>query len=144
MNAVIPQSLADLLEQIEGASDYDEKCDLLIEFAGDFKPFAEGKYVFPYDKRHQVPGCESEVYLWVEKKTSGGFNFDVAVENPQGISAKALAQILIESLSSCSAEQIALVPEEIVYRIFGEGLSMGKGQGLMGMIRLLKQLVKQA
>lgn len=140
----IPSQLNDLLVQIETTSDYDEKCDLLIEFAGEFKECERSKYSHPYDRRHQVPGCESEVYLWVIRNSDQSYTFDVIVENPQGISAKALAQILKETLGNCSAEEIASIPDEVVYRIFGEGLSMGKGQGLMGMIRLLKQLVKEA
>ena len=140
----IPSELQEILALVEGANDYEEKCDLLIEFAGTFKPCDPNKYSYPYNKDHQVPGCESEVYLWVNKRDGGTFTFDVIVENPQGISAKALAQILIEGLRNSSADEIQAVPEDIVYRIFGSSLSMGKGQGLMGMIRLLKHLVKQA
>jgi sulfur transfer protein SufE len=140
----LPSELQDILALVEGTQDYEEKCDLLIEFAGSFKPCDPNKYTYPYDKNHQVPGCESEVYLWVNKNAEGAFSFDVIVENPQGISAKALAQILIEGLRSANADAIQAIPEDTVYRIFGTSLSMGKGQGLMGMIRLLKHLVKQA
>jgi cysteine desulfuration protein SufE len=64
------------------------------------------------------------------------------VENPQGISAKALAAVLDEGLSGCSPDQVQLVSEDIVDQIFGKALSMGKGTGLRGMVRLIKGLAR--
>ena len=61
----------------------------------------------------------------------------------QGISAKAMAVILDETISGETPDVIAGVPTDLVYKVFGKELSMGKGQGLMGMIELCKILAKK-
>jgi cysteine desulfuration protein SufE len=45
--------------------------------------------------------------------------------------------ILDETLSGLPAEQIARVPGDVVFDIFGKDLSMGKGQGLLGMLEVV-------
>ena len=82
-----------------------------------------------------VPGCESEAYI-----TGDGRKFKIAVDNPQGVSAMALAVILDQSLSGEDPASIREVPEDVVYRIFGNELSMGKSMGLTGMVRMVKAL----
>jgi cysteine desulfuration protein SufE len=65
------------------------------------------------------------------------------VENPQGISAMALAEILRGSLSGAPLEEVAAVPADVVYRIFGRELSMGKSMGLMGMVNMVRAAALQ-
>jgi cysteine desulfuration protein SufE len=65
------------------------------------------------------------------------------VENPQGISAKAMAVILDETLSGAPPEQVAEVSPEIVYQVFGRELSMGKSMGLMSMVGMVSALAKR-
>jgi len=60
--------------------------------------------------------------------------FHFAVENPQGISAKAMSVILDETASGAPLEEVAAIPCDIVYQFFGKDISMGKGQGLMGLV----------
>jgi cysteine desulfuration protein SufE len=73
-----------------------------------------------------------------QEKNPEKLKLHFAVENPQGISAKSFARILDEGLSGLSAQEIASIPDDIVYQVFGRGISMGKGQGLLGMIELVK------
>ena len=40
-------------------------------------------------------------------------------------------------------EEIERVPVDVVYQIFGRNLSMGKGQGLMGIMGVTKALAKR-
>jgi cysteine desulfuration protein SufE len=70
-------------------------------------------------------------------------DFHFAVENPQGISAKALAVLLGDTLSGAPPEQVAAVPQDIVYQVFGSELSMGKSMGLMGMVSMVANLAKK-
>ena len=49
----------------------------------------------PFDPSHQVPQCESDAYVWAQKLPDGTMKYYFAVENPSGISAKALAAILV-------------------------------------------------
>ena len=97
-----------------------------------------------YPANHRVPACESDAYIWATQLADGGYKFHFAVENPQGISAKAVAVLIDETLSGCTAEEIAKVSEDMIFTVFGKNISMGKGQGLMGMITLTKRLASQS
>ena len=59
-------------------------------------------------------------------------------------SAKALAVILGESLSGAPLDQVAQVSQDVVHRIFGDELSMGKSMGLMGMVSMIRNAARQA
>ena len=142
MPAVYPPKLAGLLDDLRMIDDRELRSDLLIEYADKFKPVAPAIAARPYDERHKVPACESEAYGWVTRETTGGIHVHFAVENPQGISAKALAAVLEEGLGGCTPEQVQLVEEDIFDQIFGKALSMGKGTGLRGMVRLVKALAR--
>ena len=61
-----------------------------------------------------------------------------AVENPQGLSAKAWGAILADTASGAPLEEVAAIDPEAIYQIFGRDLSMGKGQGLIGMLELVQ------
>ncbi len=66
------------------------------------------------------------------------------MENPSGISAKALATILDRTLSGLPAEQIATVTPDLVERVFRQNISMGKGLGLMSMVLAVRALAERA
>ena len=116
--------------------------DLLIEFAESFVEVPPEVAKKPYSKSNLVPGCESEAYVWSKSHPQKGLKFYFAVENPQGISAKALAAILDQTLSGEAVDEVALVSPEIVYGFFGKGISMGKGQGLMSMVGMFREFAK--
>ena len=65
------------------------------------------------------------------------------MENPQGISAKAMGVILDECLSGEKPEDAANLSHDVVFAIFGKEISMGKGQGLMGMVDLVRMQTKR-
>ena len=87
---------------------------------------------FPEDRR--VPRCESDAFVWAIDQPDGTIRFEFAVENPQGLSAKAWAVILDETLSGRPLEEVARASPDSLFGIFGQDLSMGKGQGLLGML----------
>lgn len=123
--------------------DQELRFESLIELAERFKPVDDRIATRPFSVEHRVPGCESEAYAWAEN-TPGGLKFHFAVENPQGVSAKALAVVLDENLSGQPLAEIRAVNADLVYTLFGRGLSMGKGQGLMGMVQMVKALADRA
>ncbi len=120
------------------ALDRADRIDLLIDLAKRFARVPERIAVRPYLKDRLVPGCESEAYVFVEPRPDGTLTYHFAVENPQGISAMALAAILGDTLSGAPLEQVAAVPADIVYRIFGRELSMGKSLGLIGIVNMVR------
>jgi len=91
----------------------------------------------------RAPRCESEAYVWAVDRPDGTLDFHFAVENPQGLSAKAWATILAETLNGQPLEQVARVSGDQIFEIFGRDLSMGKGQGLISILDLLQHEVKQ-
>ncbi len=138
----LPAKLESLLALLEGL-ERPEKIQMLVDIAGRFRPVPERIAGRPYPAAHRVPGCESEAYVWAEPNPNGTLAFHFAVENPQGISAMALAAILGDSLSGVSLDEVAAVPADIVYRIFGPELSMGKSLGLMGIVSMVRAAARE-
>ncbi len=136
--------LEQFLEQFRSITDGDLKQDLLIELAEQFKEVPPTIAFRPFPPENKVPACESEAYIWLTKSDEGKLKFYFAVENPQGLSAKALAVILDQNLSETPVDEILGVKEEIVYQIFGRNLSMGKGAGLMNMVGFVRNLARLA
>ena len=131
-----------LVEEFRTISDREEHAHILIEFGDNFQQVPHSIASPPYPESARVPGCESEAYLFSEKLPNGTLKFRFAVENPQGISAMALAAIVDETLSGQPLEGIATIDEKVIYEFFGSDVSMGKGQGLMGMIQLVRATAK--
>jgi cysteine desulfuration protein SufE len=139
----VPAKLTDTLETLEMVPDRSERIQLLIDIAGRFEEVPPRLARRPFAKEHQVPACESEAYVFTEPRPDGTLDFHFAVENPQGISAKAMAVILGDSLSGTPPEQVAEVSQDIVYQVFGRELSMGKSMGLMSMVGMVAALAKK-
>jgi cysteine desulfuration protein SufE len=122
---------------MELITDRQERIQILVDTAKSFRQAPADRISKPYPEENRVPGCESEAFAWTSLER-GGLVFEFAVENPQGISAMAMAEILREGLMGEPASAAESVPDDIVYRIFGKELSMGKSMGLMGMVQLIK------
>jgi|SRR5436305_7283161 len=139
----IPDKLARTLEGLGLVSDRAERIQLLIDLADRFREVPPEIARRPFPEESRVPACESEAYVWGRPRPDGSLDFHFAVENPQGVSAKALAVVLGDTLSGAPPEQVAAVPQDLVYRIFGRELSMGKSMGLMGMVSMVANLARQ-
>ncbi len=143
MNGIaLPAPMADVLAEFEPL-DRRLRAELLIEYADQFEPVAEDVAAKPYPESARAPRCESDAYVFATDADGGTLRFHFAVENPQGLSAKAWAVILDETLSRQPLEQVAAVPQDVIFRIFGRELSMGKGQGLVGMLDVVQHLARQ-
>jgi len=132
-----PAKLQALLDNLSFFPDRAERIDALISIGQKF--VNAGPDVLVRNEATRVPGCESEVYI-ASTPLGEGQKFIFGVDNPQGISAMALAQILDETLSGESPAEVAKVSEEVVYEIFGRELSMGKSLGLTNMVKMVKAL----
>lgn len=139
----IPEKLANTLDTLDLITDRNERIQLLIDIAERFKDVPPRIAQRPFPEECRVPACESEAYVWGEPRPDGTLDFHFAVENPQGISARAMAVLLGDSLSGAPLDQVAAVPQDIVYRVFGRELSMGKSMGLMGMVSMINSLARR-
>lgn len=141
--ADMPDRLRELLELYD-MLDRHEKIQQLISVADRFREVPEEIAVRPFGDAHKVPACESEAFVWAERRADGTLKFHFAVENPQGISARALAVLLDDTLSGAPLEEVAAVTSDLIYRVFGRELSMGKSMGLMGMVTMVQTSAKRA
>jgi cysteine desulfuration protein SufE len=134
----LPDRLAELVADLEHA-DRGVRAETLIDYADRFEEVPTHVAVRPYPERNRAPRCESEAYVFASDLEDGTLKLWFSVENPQGISAKAWAAILDESLSGQPLEVVAGVPQDVIFQLFGRELSMGKGQGLIGMLELVQR-----
>lgn len=132
----LPKPLQDQLDELAFFPDRSDRIQALIALGEEFSNPSQEE--MPRTPESRVPGCESEVFVTSAPRPDGSRDFQIAVDNPQGISAMALAIILQRGLSGVSPNEVADVPDEIVYEIFGRELSMGKSLGLTGMVRMIK------
>lgn len=138
--AEMPEKLTELVDDLASITDRTERAELLIEMADRFSevrvpPTLATK---PYDERHKAPACESEAYVWAVDQADGTLTYYFDVLNPQGLSAMAMSVILGETVSGQPLEQVVGVSDDVVFKIFGKELSMGKGAGLMGILKLVR------
>jgi cysteine desulfuration protein SufE len=96
----------------------------------------------PHSEDHHVTYCESDAYVWAIDQPDGTLKYYFDVLNPQGLSAMATGVILSETLSGQPLEKIAKVQNDIIFKIFGKEVSMGKGQGLMGIVAMVTGAAK--
>jgi cysteine desulfuration protein SufE len=134
------QQLVDMFQMFDPA----DRTSLLLSYADQFKEVPSSIATRPFPKSHQIPQCESDAYAWAQKMPDGTLQLYFAVENPSGVSAKALAAILDKTLSGLPAAEIATVNTDIVEKIFRQNISMGKGMGLMSMVQAVGALAKAA
>jgi cysteine desulfuration protein SufE len=136
--------LDQLLETFDLFPDPADRTNLLLDYADKFREVPPDVATRPFPESHHVPQCESDAYVWAIKHPDGTLKLHFAVENPSGVSARALATILDRTLSGLPANDIATVDCGIVERIFRRNISMGKGMGLMAMVDAVRLLAKRA
>ncbi len=138
-----PEKLKEVLADFSFVTDRSDRAELLIDFADRFEKAPAWIATPPYPDDRRVPFCESEAYIWSTAQPDGTLKFYFAVENPQGLSAKAMAVILDETLSGAPVPQVAQVTPDIVLKLFGSDISMGKGQGLMAMVAAVQAAARR-
>jgi cysteine desulfuration protein SufE len=134
------QAVIDMFAMFDPA----DRTNMLLSYADQFKEVPTEVATRPFPKSHQIPQCESDAYAWALKGPDGTLKLYFAVENPSGVSAKALAAILDKTLSGRPAAEIAQVDSSIVEKLFRQNISMGKGMGLMSMVEAVRALAKAA
>jgi cysteine desulfuration protein SufE len=140
----LPAKLEAVLQLFETFDDPADRTNLLLSYADQFKEVPKDVATRPFGQAHLVPHCESEAYVWAMKQPDGSLKLHFAVENPSGVSARALAAILDRTLSGRPPSEIAEVTPDIVERIFRQNISMGKGMGLMSMVQAVRSLAQAA
>jgi cysteine desulfuration protein SufE len=139
-----PKKLQAVLDTFAMFPDTVDRTNMLLSYADKFREVPPEIASRPFPADHLVPHCESEAYVWALPQQDGTLRLAFAVENPSGVSAKALAAILDQSLSGLPPAEIVEVDPDIVEQIFRQNISMGKGMGLMSMVQAVRSLAKRA
>jgi cysteine desulfuration protein SufE len=137
-----PEKLQNVIDELALIEDPQDRMEFLIDYADKFKEVPEEIARRPFPAETKVPFCESEAYVFTEQD-DGSLKFYFAVDNPNGVSAKALAQIFSSTLQELKPEDILKIPTDVVYKIFGQNLSMGKNLGLTGILQMMKRDAKK-
>src|SRR6185436_13346968 len=109
-----PAKLQSVLDTFDLFPDPADRTNLLLSYADQFRDVPPAVARRPFDRSHQVPQCESDAYVWAMLRPDGTLDLHFAVENPSGVSAKALAAILQKTLSGLPPEEIAQIDPSIV------------------------------
>lgn len=141
-SAAPPRKFEELLRDFDGL-DRSGRMEFLLDWADQFTDVPPEVARRPFPERNRAPRCESEAYVFATDRPDGTLEFHFAVENPQGVSAKAWAAILEEAASGAPLEQVLAIDGDSIRRIFGPELSMGKGQGMLGMLELVHHEAKR-
>ena len=141
--AALPEKLGEIVDTLALVPDRSDRIQLLIDIAERFREVPPRIAVRPFAEENKVPACESQAYVWAERRPDGRLDFHFAVENPQGVSAKALAAILADSLPGEPLSTITAIPGDVVYSLFGRELSMGKNLGLLGMLQMCQAFARR-
>jgi cysteine desulfuration protein SufE len=139
-----PAKLQQVLETFDMFPDPADRVGMLLSYSDQFREVPPDVARRPFSKSHQVPQCESDAYVWAMQQPNGTLALHFAVENPSGVSARALAAILERTLSGLTPREIAAVDSGIVERLFRQNISMGKGMGLMAMVEAVRTLANKA
>ena len=141
----MPEALREVLEAF--AESPADRNAMLIEYSDQFRGVPERIATRPYPLTNQVPHCESDTYVFVEALDADAdprLEFHFAVENPFGVSARALSAILDQTVNGLRASVIAGIPiDDLVPTLFGRNVSMGKGQGLVSIASVVKALARR-
>lgn len=137
----VPEALEELMVELDSL-DMNERGQMLIELSREFEEVSPEVAQRPFPEDHRILRCESGAYVWALDREDGTLEYQFAVENPQGVSARALSAILQQTVSGEPADRIAGIPSDIAIRIFGGSLTMGKGQGLMGIVSAVSRAAK--
>lgn len=120
----------------------EERIEALLDLSGRFRDVPPAIAVRPFPEANRVPACESQAFVFPEPLADGSLRFHFAVENPQGLSARAFAVILDRAFSGAPIEEIAAAAEDpaaVVESVFGRELSLGKQLGLAGMLLAIRR-----
>lgn len=140
-----PPKLAELIEDFSEITDRSERQEYLIEIADRFPEVKVPPEIAtqPYSEDHRVPACESEAFVWATENPDGTLKYNFDVLNPQGLSAMAMSVVLGETCSGQPLDKVATIQPDIVFTLFGKEISMGKGQGLMGIVTMVQYEAKK-
>lgn len=137
----VPEGIRSVLDDLAFLEDRRARMEYLISLGESYQAADEREV--PRRPETKVPGCESEVFFHALPIDSNHIRVRYAVDNPQGISAMAMAKVLEDGVAGATVEEVREIPENLAEQMFGRELSMGKGMGLGHMVRMAKDAARR-
>src|SRR5689334_1256999 len=99
-----PEKLRELVADFEPLP-RDQRMEELIDWADRFTAVTPAVATRPYPELNRAPRCESDAYVFATDRPDGTLQLHFAVENPQGLSAKAWGAILDDVASGAPLDE---------------------------------------
>lgn len=126
----------EVVEEFELFDDWMEKYEHIIELGKDLPLIAEAHKT----EDNLIKGCQSKVWVWAEYR-DGRISF---TGDSEAIITKGIIALLIRVLNNASPEEILKADFEFINQIgLQDHLSPTRANGLLGMIKRLKELALQ-
>lgn len=139
---MIPENIQTVMDDIEMFGE-SSRAEYLIDFSDHFVDVPEHVAKRPFPEENHVKECESDAYVFFEPNDDGTLTYHFAVENPQGVSARAFSVLLKEAVDGKTAAEIDNIETAVIQGLFGRGISMGKGMGLTGILNMVKYFARE-
>lgn len=135
-----PTSLRAAIDALRLLDDRADRIQALVDLAARYgDPLRR-----PSVGARRVPGCESEAYVSATPRADGTLDVHVAVRNPNGVAARALAVLLEEAASGAPPDEVRAIDDGVVEDVFGPELSVSKAVGLVGIVRAVRALAGES
>ncbi|MCB9188628.1 MAG: SufE family protein [Flavobacteriales bacterium] len=126
----------EVVEEFELFDDWMEKYEHIIELGKDL-PIIEDQYK---TDDNLIKGCQSKVWVWAEFN-NGRINFTA---DSEAIITKGIIALLVRVLNNSAPEEVLKADFEFIKTIgLQDHLSPTRANGLLGMIKRLKELALQ-
>ena len=125
-----------------GDLDFQERLELLLDFAGSLPELPDHLKAERDAGLHRVPECQTPVFLWVG--LDGGvvcIQADVAPEAP---TVKGFVAMLLEAFNGAKPSEVAETPPDMLRRMgLADALGMIRMRGLNAIVHRIKREVAQ-
>jgi cysteine desulfuration protein SufE len=135
-------SLDSLIPRFKSA-DRTTRLETLLDYSRKLPPLPERLEQQKNNGDHQVPECQTPVFLWVEVENGQvHIHADVPRESP---TVRGFISLLARSLDGATPEDVARVPDDLLDQLgLSETLGMTRMQGLSAILHRIKRSVASA
>ena len=136
------EALQETIETFESV-DPAIRLDLLLDYARSLPPLPQSLHEARDQGLGRVTECQSPVFLYPQVQ-DGAVHIDAFVPS-EAPTARGLVSLLAQTLEGATPEQVAAVPDDLLYRLgLAQQLGMMRQQGLAATIARLKHGVAEA
>jgi cysteine desulfuration protein SufE len=123
------------------AADRSTRLETLLDYSRKLPPVPQ--HLDSERSAHQVPECQTPVFLWVE--IENGRVHIYADVPPEAPTVRGFVSLLARTLDGATPEEVARIPDDLLDRLgLSETLGMTRTQGLSAILHRIKRSVAAA